>query len=77
MPHTLWFTYLLCISEIMSMERIHRIEDLHSKDPAVLHRRLRKAVADTIADRSTSEANLRMLAAGDFGDAIRIVEKFE
>ena len=77
MPHALWFTYLLCISEIVAMNRIYRIEDLHSKDPAVLCRRLKKASAGQTADRSTSEANIRMLAAGEFGDAIRIVEKLD
>ena len=77
MPHALWFTYLQCISEIVTMNRIYRIEDLHSKDPAILRRRLQRTSTGQTVDRSTSEANIRMLAAGEFGDAIRVVEKLD
>jgi len=56
------------------MNRIYRIEDLHSKDPKILHQRLQRAAFGQTVDKTTSEANLRMLAAGGFGNAIRVIE---
>ncbi len=74
MPFPLWFVYLSYIPEIVAMERIRRLEEFHAKDPARLHKQLQH-ISGGVIDKSTSEANLRMLAAGGFGNAIRVVEK--